>query len=102
MIRIQGISPNVLTMREGAKYSFGLRYQIQIDIKNEKVRFSGGKYFAAGEGPDFDLNRCYKKNGNFKNKACKRYITLCSEEINNIYVDFYNFLTNNQVEEEDW
>ena len=102
MIRTQGYTTGVFKGQMG--YRLGLKYDIQFDIKDDKVRFSiyNLRSVSANGANNFSLEAELLKNG--KLKKGKKFSNFKNEgdfAVNKIYFDFVNFI-NNSEKVNDW
>ncbi|MDN3643742.1 DUF4468 domain-containing protein [Lutimonas halocynthiae] len=96
MLRFQGVSNSIITSKF---YTYGLSYLIQIDIKDEKVKYHVydiNSIAANGVKYDIELSLLYygdskKKKHLDKVQKMKNEINI---ELNNIYDNYIDFLLN--------
>lgn len=103
MIRFQGFTSNVACyISLGFKTCFDIKYTIQIDIKQNKIRGDIQEFSANNQAkhPNLNYYMWFKNNGDIR-KVYSSCVDDSNEYFNNLFKSLLNF-ENNQKSDDDW
>lgn len=104
MLRLNGISKSVIGPYYG--FYFDLSYQIQVEIKNEKIRFRIYNLKQVSQSSPYtssNLELIYKKGELRKGKRYGKLKNQVDEKISSIYENLIDFIKKNKTtSKDDW